>query len=431
MIFCKQVALLVLTLGLVVLLSSSIDAATKPTTTGVSLPGWTQGDGDSSGNNDTPVISADGRYIAFASNASNFSSIDYGSDSDIFVFDRQTRMISMVSVASDGTVGNGISTHPAISADGRYIAFQSLATNLVANDTNNDYDVFLHDCLTNETKLVSSTSNQYPPAIGRSISPSVSADGRYVAFTSDASNLVLLSDFNSTSDVYRRDMQTGATILVSAQTNSTSGNLRSGTPKISGDGRYVAFVSSATNLVSNSDTNGALDVFVRDCQSGTTTLVSESYNGHAGNSTSQDPGISRDGRYVSLTSYAGNLVTNDNNSVTDIYVRDIVTHSTTRASFAPDGNEWDRHSFNPSISANGRYLSYTTYGTDGVNNQNVKGNHDSTYSTISANGKYVVFESDSTNLVTGDSNGFKDVFLRGPLTDFPWPMFLPAITGKM
>lgn len=442
----QQYRFLPVLLGAAILLTpANSHAKSEITRVSVSSSG-AQANSGSSRNNSIPRISADGRFIVFESDATNLVGNDTNNSYDIFVYDRLNRQTTRVSVTSDGTEANDQSTHGAISADGRFVTFTSAATNLVTGDTNNYRDVFIHDRQIHQTKLVSVSSTGVH-GNGDSDYSSVSADGRYVAFVSSASNLVLFSDYNSTSDVFIHDMQTGTTSLVSAQPNNTSGNGSSGAPSISGDGRYVTFVSYATNLVANSDTNHDLDVFVRDCQTGTTSLVSKNTSGGAGNSASTAPVISQDGRYVAFTSYATNLIANDTNHQVDVFVRELATNQTTRASLDANGNQLSTASFNPSISADGRYLSYVTNGTDTINNiffcdrqtnqrsmvsvnaDNIEGNGDSTYSTISANGKYVVFESEATNLVAGDTNGSTDVFLYGP-PDFPWPMFLPAITKK-
>jgi Tol biopolymer transport system component len=170
-----------------------------------------------------------------------------------------------VSVASNGAQGNGDSFSSSISADGRYVAFHSIASNLVSGDTNGAWDVFVHDRQSGQTTRVSAASNG-AQGNGDSESPSISADGRYVAFSSDASNLVS-GDTNGAWDVFVHDRQSGQTTRVSAASNGAQGNGDSESPSISADGRYVAFSSDASNLVSG-DTNGAWDVFVHDRQSG-------------------------------------------------------------------------------------------------------------------------------------------------------------------
>ncbi len=185
--------------------------------------------------------------------------------------------------------GDDASRFPSISADGRFVAFFSDATNLVAGDTNGADDVFVRDRKqgTTERVSVSSAGEQANAGTVRPPDPSISADGRFVAFESYASNLVA-GDTYGTWDVFVRDRSAGTTELVSVSTAGEQGNDGSGDPSISADGRFVAFESSATNLVAG-DTNGADDVFVRDRQAGTTELVSVSTAGRQGNAVSPMP----------------------------------------------------------------------------------------------------------------------------------------------
>ncbi|PKN65255.1 MAG: hypothetical protein CVU57_11495, partial [Deltaproteobacteria bacterium HGW-Deltaproteobacteria-15] len=282
-------------------------------------------------------ISADGRYVAFQSTASNLVSGDTNGKDDIFVHDRQTGATTRVSVSSGGLEGNGFSNgRPSISADGRYVAFQSTASNLVSGDTNGKYDIFVHDRQTGATTRVSVSSNG-SEGNSNSYSPSISSDGSYVAFDSNASNLVP-GDTNENYDIFVHERQTGATSRVSVGSDGSEGNGRSSNPSISADGRYVAFNSDAGNLVPV-DTNGDYDVFVHDRQTGATSRVSVSSDGSEGNSYSLFPVISADGRYVAFASNAGNLVPGDTNGIYDIFVHDRQTGATSRVSVSSDGSE--------------------------------------------------------------------------------------------
>src|SRR4029453_4515624 len=209
-------------------------------------------------------LSADGRYVAFSSFATTLGAGDTNGTSDVFVHDRQTGETRRVSVASDGTQGNSLSSEPSLSADGRYVAFSSVSRTLGGGETNGTYDVFVHDRQTGETQRVSVSSNGAQGNL-ESHQPSLSADGRYVAFPSGAPTLVA-GDTNGTRDVFVHDRQTGETRRVSVASDSTQGNGSSGTtanatterPSLSADGRYVAFSSNASTLVAG-DSNGALD----------------------------------------------------------------------------------------------------------------------------------------------------------------------------
>jgi len=225
-----------------------------------------------------------------------------------------------VSVASDGTQSNHDSYNPSISADGRFVAFESEATNLVSGDTNNFRDIFVHDRQTGQTTRVSVASDG-TQANGHSFDPSISADGRYVAFISLASNLVS-GDTNDHQDIFVHDRQTGQTTRVSVASDGTQANDHSFDPSISADGRYVAFISFASNLVggdteppilpsttslpNNPASQGrgvSSQVFVHDRQTGATTLVSVAIDGSEGNGHSEEVSISADGRYVAFRSW--------------------------------------------------------------------------------------------------------------------------------
>src|SRR5213592_4033360 len=244
----------------------------------VASGGTTEGNDTSLGS----ALSADGRFVAFDSSATDLVAADTNGVSDVSVHDRQTGTTERVSVASHGAQGNGSSGlvtfafPPALSADGRFVAFVSAATNLVASDTNGATDVFVHDRQTGTTERVSVASDG-TEGNAASAGATLSADGRFVAFHSAATNLVA-GDTNATNDVFVHDRQTGITERVSVASDGTQGNKASSYPALSADGRFVAFDSDATNLVAG-DTNGTTDVFVHDRQTGTTERVSVASGG--------------------------------------------------------------------------------------------------------------------------------------------------------
>jgi Tol biopolymer transport system component len=324
-------------------------------------------------------VSADGRVVAFESAASNLVAGDTNGAPDIFVHDRDTGATSRVSVSTNGTEGNGGSSYAAISANGRVVAFWSYATNLVAADTNDSPDIFVHDRDTGVTSRVSVASNG-TEANASSFYHAISADGRYVAFSSDATNLVS-GDTNGKVDVFLHDRVTGSTTRVSVESGGAQANDDSYYPALSADGRYVAFSSDATNLVAG-DTNLRTDVFVRDCVAGVTTRVSVASNGAQADFESLWPSLSADGRYVAFESDAGNLVPNDIGP-RDIFVHDRATAATTLVSVSSGG---------------------------------AQGNGNSYSATISADGRKVAFASHASNLVTGDTNGFDDIFVHDRAT---------------
>ena len=313
------------------------------------------------GESDSPSISGDGRYVAFRSIASNLVSGDTNGTYDIFVRDLQTGTTTRVSVDSSGTQGHNHSHDPSISADGRHIAFQSYASNLVSGDTNGTSDIFVRDLQTGTISRVSVDSNE-TQGNGFSSAPSISADGRYVAFHSAASNLVA-GDTNGDDDIFVRDVLTGVTTRVSLGSNGMQGDSYSAHPSISLDGRYVAFQSPASNLVAG-DTNGSHDVFVRDLLTGETTRVSVDSNGTQGNEFSGVPSISADGRFVAFYSTASNLVASDTNGDDDIFVRDVLTGITTRVSVNSNGTQANDDSMFPSINADGQYVAFFSWASD-------------------------------------------------------------------
>jgi Tol biopolymer transport system component len=247
---------------------------------------------------------------------------DTNNTHDVFVHDRKTGQTTRVSVRSNGTQGNGLSVHPSLSADGRYVAFDSESSNLVRGDTNSTTDVFVHDRQSGKTSRISVASDG-TQGDGFSIvtSPSISANGRYVAFLSFATNLVS-DDTNFAADIFVHDRKTGQTTRVSVASDGTQGDGNSEFPWLSANGRYVAFHSLASNLVSG-DTNFTSDIFVHDRKTGQTTRVSVASDGTQGNSFSGDPSISANGRFVAFSSVASNLAEGgDTNGVNDIFVHD-------------------------------------------------------------------------------------------------------------
>jgi subtilisin family serine protease/Tol biopolymer transport system component len=328
-----------------------------------------------------PAISPDGRYVAFASSASNLIPDDTNNWGDVFVHDRETGITERVSVASDGTEGNSgaSSSPPAISGDGRYVAFASSASNLVVGDTNNGSDVFVHDRATGTTERVSVASDGSETGVFRSSSsPSISADGRYVAFASSGSNLVP-DDTNNSQDIFVHDRDTATTERVSISGDGAQSNSFSLDTAMSADGRYVVYSSLASNLVAD-DTNGQSDMFVHDRVSGTTVRASVASDGTEGNGFTSGPAISADGRYVGFASGSTNLVPDDTNEGWDIFIHDLMTGTTERASVATDGSEANQGSF--------------------------------IASSMNSNGRYIAFVSSASNLVAGDTNAQSDVFVR-------------------
>lgn len=266
-----------------------------------------------------PSLSDDGRFVAFTSPASNLVSGDANGKFDVFVRDRELGTTELVSVAMDGGPGNEDSYVPCISGDGRFVAFESEATDLVPGDTNTYRDVFVRDRRDHTTTRVSVATDGVQ-GNSHSYWPAMSANGRYVVFTSDASNLVA-GDTNGTRDVYLHDRRTGKTERVDVTDGGAQANYGGQSGSISSDGRFVAFFSGSTNLIQGDDHGG--DIFVRDLQEKLTERVSVTTGGSVTNTGYSDvPSISKDGRYVVFRSSANDLVPGDTNGRTDVFLHD-------------------------------------------------------------------------------------------------------------
>jgi Tol biopolymer transport system component len=417
----KVAASIIITLAALALVSTAPSATTAKTTRVSVSSSRQQADRPSF----TAGISANGRFVAFTSLATNLVPDDTNERQDAFVYDRKTGRTGRVSVSSSGTQAkptrnpDGGSAAMDMSADGRYVLFRSDAPNLVPGDVNGKSDAFIRDRATGRTRrippaglgvsagvfsvdgryaILEAAANLYrydlrrgrllrltAGANGWSASPSVSADGRYVAFTSIASNLVH-RDTNKLPDVFVRDVLTGKTTRVSVTSGGTQGTGKrysngSNAPTISNDGRYVAFHSDMTNLV-RGDTNGVFDTFVHDRVTGKTQRVSVSSTGRQANAESGGgESFSADGRYVAFNSLATNLVADDRNDITDVFIRDLRKKRTRLVSLGTQGQGDD-------ASWVGLGAAFT---------------HD---------GRYLLFASWAANLVPDDTNGVADVFLR-------------------
>jgi Tol biopolymer transport system component len=336
-----------------------------------------------------PRISANGRFVAFTSFASNLVPGDTNGLADVFVHDRQTGLTTRVSVASDDTQGDFSSFFPSLSADGRFVAFESDATNLVPGDTNGDRDLFVHDRQTGQTTRVSVASDG-TPSDRESRDAAISADGRFVAFTSFATNLVA-GDTNGVSDVFVHDRQTGDTTRVSVASDGTEATggmgIRSLSPALSGDGRVVVFVSNAANLVPG-DTNADFDVFAHDRGTGATALVGRRGTRRLGE---RAPALSADGTLVAFDGPPTALGGQCPGTSSQIHAHDRVTGVTLCATPgpAPDFPGGNNESFAPALSGNGRVLAFATL---------------------------------ATNLIPGDTNDEVDVLLVG--VQFPLGVFV-------
>ncbi|MEW6158276.1 MAG: S8 family serine peptidase, partial [Verrucomicrobiota bacterium] len=300
-------------------------------------------------------VSADGRFIAFTSDATNLVSNDRNGKTDIFLHDRETRTTLRVTQTIEGVEANGESTDLVISGNGQFIAFQSTASNLVPGDNNGLPDIFVYDRMTRQIELISIASTG-GIGNGESGAPSLSADGRYVAFASDASNLVP-NDTNRRRDVFVRDRQQRTTTRVSINSAGLPGNGTSDFPWMSKDGRYVAFHTDSNNLIAN-DFNEAYDIYLHDRNLRVTQIVSVNSSGALGNDSSGFPCVSADGRFVAFQSFAGNLEAGGVSGVWEIYLRDLQNGTTRRISVSAGGARPDESAFRPVMSADGRWIAF-------------------------------------------------------------------------
>jgi hypothetical protein len=312
------------------------------------------------------AISDDGRFVAFESRASDLDLVagDTEESQDVFVRDRLTGSIERVSVNLSGRAANSDSALPAISGDGRFVAFTSDASDLVPGDRDQGGQVFVRDRLTDETSQISVDSagvERKGASFTNRNAKDITPDGRFVSFTSSAR--LVPEDLNNSLDIYVRDRQAGTTTIASRGVGGVDGNGDSFSAPISADGRYVAFGSEASNLVPG-DTNGVRDVFVRDRATGATTRVSVASDGTQGNQISFVGSISADGRYVSFFGGASTLVPGDTNGERDSFVHDRLTGTTTRVSVASDGSQANFGSNEAQLSADGRYVVFGSFSTN-------------------------------------------------------------------
>lgn len=324
--------------------------------------------GQANGDGATPSISADGRYVSFLSSSTNLVPGDLNSRQDTFVKDMDTGAVTLASITGSGVQGNN-HTSGTISADGRYVVLSSSATNLVSGDTNASTDVFLKDLQTGTLTRVSTDSSGNQANGGSDFGFSVANDGRYVAFFSFATNL----DPTGTSGLFVKDTVTGATTRIASGRG----------PSFSASGDSLAFHTSEALVTS--DTNGTADVYVRNLTTGSTVLASSDEAGNEGNASSDGASLSANGRFVAFHSSATNLVSDDTNGATDIFIKDVVTGAIALVSRNAAG---------------------------------VIGNSGSLFPSLSADGRFVSFQSNASNLVPGDTNSNGDIFLASnPLTE--------------
>jgi len=399
------------------------------------------------------VLSADGRYVVFQSSATNL--VSGASGTQVYRHDRVGGATLLVSVASNGNPGNSVSRDPSVSANGRYVVFASFATDLVAGDTNGMSDVFVRDMQPGgTTALVSSAglpADGSSGLSGLSGAREISDDGRYVAFTSIATNLVGGSN-NGRQQIYVKDMTTGAVVRASVNAaTGEAGDRTSQTPALSGNGQVVAFRSESTNFSPLSISGITPEIFTRDLVAGTTTL--ESPGAAATGRSSTTPALSFDGRYLAFES-TGVLDPRDlDNGTQDVYLRDRLTGTTVLASLSTVALPGATSS-SPSISGDGRWVGFQSLDdklvvgdlnglfdvflydrtTEAIklvslNDADEQANAASFGPSVSFDGQFVLFGSTASNLVTSPASTGNQLYVRN-LVSNQAPV-LPAFGGDV
>jgi Tol biopolymer transport system component len=383
------------------------------------------------------TVSSDGTVVAFRSNAANLVAGDTNEWPDIFVRDLTTNSTVRVSLTETGTQTSSYSKAPSISGDGEIVVYEGRSVGVVT--------VFVHDrpSSTNVSIVPDTLGMQaIAPAQGR-VDPVISSDGSIVAFQTDSTlqNAYpeqirpVNDDMDTAPDIFLYDLQTVPTPAIQRVSRLSNGDSLDGdnrNPTLSNDGRFIAFESFSDLLAD--DSNNDADILHKDRQSGLLQLVSATPAGTSGNGTSLEPALSADGSLVAFRSSASDLVTGDSNDRLDIFVRDLTSGTTELVSVASDGSQADQNSFEPDLSGDGRYVVFRSNASnlvlDDLNQrtdifvhdrdrgltQRVgqppggESNGNSTNPSISEDGRWIVFESDASNLVTGDSNRARDIF---------------------
>ncbi|MCE9594680.1 MAG: hypothetical protein K8S98_10855 [Planctomycetes bacterium] len=396
-------------------------------------------------------LSDDGRFVAFASAATTLDPGDVNGMIDVFVRDRLLGTTELVSVSTGGTQGDAASTNPSLSDDGRFVAFDSGAANLVAGDTNGFADVFVRDRL-NGTTVRISVPQAGGEGNGFSSVPSISGDGRFVSFVSAATNLVA-GDTNANPDIFVSELATGVIVRASVGSGGLQGNSDSYQSALSDDGSTIAFVSRSSNLCAN-DVNATFDVFLRDLVAGTTTLASPAPGGGTPSSGAGGSlAFSGDGQFVAFTSGSSDLgipqFTNE------IFVFERATGTLSIASKSYMGVNSGGGFTRMAVSDDGRMLVFSTNSQKLVNldfgpNDDVflvdrangevtrasmsvigtGGTGASVYPTISGDGRWIAFSSYAYDMVNADGNGVQDVFVHDRTQTQPVAFCAGKVSGQ-
>jgi hypothetical protein len=385
------------------------------------------------------ATSADGKLVVFQSSGSDLVKGDTNRANDLFIKNLKSGRIGRISVRDRGGQANAGSSQPSISDSGRFVAFRSSASDLVPGDRNNTLDIFLRDRKNARTLLISKSTKGVASDSG-SFEPDISVNGQFITYYSIGTTLVP-GDTNGFTDVFVYNRKSKKTSRISRSFDGGQANEDSSQAVISGNGRFVAFTSDASNLV-RGDRNRDTDVFVYDRWKETTELVSVSSTGVQGDRNSFDPDISANGRYVVFQSWAGNLVNGDTNEVPDIFRHDRKTGKTVRVSVGPNGRQADGDSTMASISANGRWIAFESSAPDlirrdtnasrdvfvrdmktkktrrvSLRNGGGQAEFGGRYPALSADARFIAFTSASSDIVGRDRNGNTDAFRRGALRE--------------
>ncbi|WP_262273248.1 hypothetical protein [Microvirga yunnanensis] len=410
----------------------SVLSVVKPTSDQIQSRISTAANGaEALGASSSAQFSPDGRSVLFKSDAPNLIAGGTNGTTHIFLKDLTTHAITRLSTTADGLEANGNSYDVQMTPDGRFMVFTSIADNLVSNDHNNKHDIFLKDLTTHAiTRL--STTPAGEEANGFSFEPRLSPDGQFLMFTSNAVNLG--ADNFLSSEIFLKNLTTKDITRITVAADGTPGSVGGDQPLFSPDGHSIVFRSFSSKLVAN-DTNTSWDIFLRD-QFGTITLLSKAVDGTQGNSFSSNPQFSPDGQYVLFESNANNLIAGDGNNQLDVFLKDIHSGAVTLLSRTADGTQGDRGSYNARFSPEGRYIVFESDATNLVADDNngqtdifvkdlvggtvtrlstaadgTEADFESSFAQFSPDGRFVTFESEATNLVDGDTNGTSDIFV--------------------
>ena len=433
--------------------ASATGPASIPTTGRVSVStAGAQAVGGSSGSD--VDISSDGRWLAFTSFATNLVAgfAPTPASSNVYLADRETGAVTLVSAPSSGTQANGSSSEPSVSDDGRYVVFTSAATNLTSGDTNAFADIYRRDTWANTTTLISKRTGG-TSGTGASQHPDISGNGARIVFDSVATNLLAVPDVLNSSDIFL--WSSGTLTRASVTPGGTEPNSTSLWPAISNDGTTIAYQSWASNILTG-DTNASPDVYAR-AVGGATTKISIPKTGTVANQGCYTPSISADGSKVAFDSKASNLVTADTNGVNDAFVRNRSTSTTARASTNALGAQLTDGAQLLGLSADGAHVLFRTQDanvgllpTDGGWHAYLRdtgsgvvslvdvgdasgtyGNEDVAYGAVSGTGRYATFASGSSDLVRNDTNTIYDLFVRDrQLTTTPFTSSSALVTQQ-